>query len=171
MTPFELDKTLETMKICVDTREQKWSHIKAYFDKHGIEYIPKKLDEGDYQIEGQPKITVDRKQNLSELSRNLTNKADHSRFWKEVRRAREKGIKLYILCEHGGKIKSIQDVAQWHDKYSGVSGRHLMDEIYRTHIAYGVEFLFCDKRCTARRILEILTKEYLQDMEVICNGD
>jgi hypothetical protein len=75
------------------------------------------------------------------------------------------------LCEHGGKIKSIQDVAQWHDKYSGVSGRHLMDEIYRTHIAYGVEFLFCDKRCTARRILEILTKEYLQDMEVKANGD
>ena len=153
------------MKVIIDSREKKCDHIKSWFEKTGIEYEVKKLDVGDYMLTDNPKISVDKKQNLSELSRNLTNKADHSRFWKEVRRAREQGIKLYILCEHGGKIKSIQDVAQWHDKYSGVSGRHLMDEIYRTHIAYGVEFLFCDKRCTARRILEILTKEYLQDME------
>lgn len=153
------------MKIIIDTREKKCDHIKKWFDKHGIEYEIKKLDVGDYQIDGNTAISVDRKQNLAELSKNLMNKADHIRFWKEIRRAREQGIKLYILCEHGGKIKSIQDVAQWHDKYSSVSGRRLMDEIYRTHIAYGVEFLFCDKRCTARRIIEILTKEHLQDME------
>jgi ERCC4-type nuclease len=131
----------------------------VWFEKNGIEYTVQKLDVGDFMLPDNPKVSVDRKQNLSELSRNLTNKADHSRFWKEVRRAMEQGIKLYILCEHGGKIKSIQDVAQWHDKYSGVSGRHLMDEIYRTHIAYGVEFLFCDKRCTAQKIIQILTKE------------
>lgn len=145
------------MKVIIDSREKKCDHIKSWFDKNSVEYEIKKLDVGDFIIEGKPNISVDRKQNLSELSRNLTNKADHSRFWKEVRRSRERGIKLYILCEHGGKIKSIQDVAQWHDKYSGVDGRHLMDEIYRVHISYGVEFLFCDKRCTARKIIEILT--------------
>lgn len=146
------------MKILVDTREKKWEHIKNWFDKNNIQYEPKKLDEGDYQIKGKPNISVDRKQNLSELSRNLTNKSDHSRFWKEIRRAREKGVKLYILCEHGGKIKSIQDVALWNDKYSGVNGRHLMDVIYKLHIGWGVEILFCDKRCTARKIVEILTQ-------------
>ena len=146
------------MKIIIDSREKKCDHIKAWFERNGIEYEVKKLDVGDFMLPENPKISVDRKQNLSELSRNLTNKTDHSRFWKEVRRSKEQGIKLYILCEHGGKIKSIQDVAQWNDKYSGVSGRHLMDEIYRVHIAYGVEFLFCDKRCTARKIIEILTK-------------
>lgn len=144
------------MKVIIDSREKKWEHIKAWFDKNGVEYEVKKLDVGDFIISHNPTISVDRKQNLSELSRNLTNKADHSRFWKEVRRAKEQGIKLYILCEHGGKIKSIQDVALWSDKYSGVNGRDLMNEIYRVHIAYGVEFLFCDKRCTARRIVEIL---------------
>ena len=144
------------MKIIIDSREKKCDHIKEWFAKNGVRYEVKKLDVGDFMIEGNEKISVDRKQNLSELSKNLTNKADHSRFWKEVRRAREQGIKLYILCEHGGKIKSIQDVAQWHDKYSGVDGRNLMNEIYRVHIAYGVEFLFCDKRCTASRIIEIL---------------
>lgn len=144
------------MKVIIDSREKKCEHIKEWFDKNEIEYKVKKLDVGDFMIEGNEKISVDRKQNLSELSRNLTNKTDHSRFWKEVRRAREQGIKLYILCEHGGKIKTIKDVSLWNDKYSGVSGRNLMNEIYRVHISYGVQFLFCSKRSTARKIIEIL---------------
>ena len=147
------------MTVIIDSREKKCEHIKKWFDKNNIEYEIKKLDVGDFMLPDNPKISVDRKQNLSELSRNLTNKADHSRFWKEVRRAREQGVKLYILCEHGGKIKSIQDVALWNDKYSGVNGRSLMNEIYRVHIAYGVEFLFCDKRVTARKIIEILQSQ------------
>lgn len=143
-------------KFVFDTREKKNEHIKAYFDKYGIEYEIRKLDVGDYQIEGKPQISVDRKRSLGELSHNLMNPKDHSRFWKEVRRAREQKIKLFVLVEHGGQIKSIEDVAKWTDKYSGVSGRTLMNEIYRVHIAYGVEFLFCDKRNTARKIIEIL---------------
>ena len=146
------------MNVVVDSREKKWEHIAEYFEKQGIEYEVRKLDVGDYMIEGQSGITVDRKRNLAELSRNLMNPKDHSRFWKEIRRAREQGIKLYILCEHGGKIKSIKDVALWNDKYSGVTGRRLMDEIYRIHISYGVQVLFCSKRSTGRRIIEILTQ-------------
>lgn len=144
------------MKILIDSREKKCDHIKMWFDKQGIEYEVKKLDVGDYMLTDNDRISVDRKQNLGELSRNLMNAKDHSRFWKEVRRSREQGVKLFVLCEHGGKIKSIQDVSKWQDKYSGVSGRDLMNEIYRVHISYGVEFLFCDKRVTARRITEIL---------------
>lgn len=146
------------MKLIVDSREKKWEHIAEYFEKQGIEYEVLKLDVGDYMIEGQSGITVDRKRNLAELSRNLMNPKDHSRFWKEIRRAREQGIKLYILCEHGGKIKSIKDVALWNDKYSGVTGRRLLDEIYRVHISYQVEFIFTNKRSTGRRIIEILTQ-------------
>lgn len=142
-----------------DTREKRNEHIKAYFDKHGIEYEIRKLDVGDYQIDGKPKISVDRKRDLQELSKNLMNTKDHSRFWKEVRRAIEQKIKLFVLVEHGGQIKSIEDVAKWTDKYSGVSGRSLANEIYRVHIAYGVEFIFCDKRITARKIIEILEGE------------
>lgn len=147
------------MKLIVDSREKKWEHIAEYFDKQGIEYEVRKLDVGDYVLEGNDRISVDRKRNLTELSHNLMNPKDHSRFWREIRRARERGVKLYILCEHGGKIKSIKDVVQWNDKYSGVTGRRLMDEVYRVHISYGVEFLFCSKRSTGRRIIEILTQE------------
>lgn len=147
------------MKLIVDTREKRWEHIRAHLDKNGIEYTMKKLDVGDYQIEGKPNVVVDRKKNLSEISHNLLNPKDRSRFWKEIRRAREQGVKLFILCEHGGKIKSIKDVALWNDKCSGVSGRVLMNEIYRISISYGVEFVFCSKRQTARKIIEILGEQ------------
>lgn len=146
------------MKILIDSREKKCDHIKVWFDKNGIEYEVKCLSVGDYQLEGNHTVSVDRKQNLSELSHNLTNKADRSRFYKEVRRAKEQGVKLVILCEHSGRIKSVQDIAEWHDKYSGVSGRALIDQIYKVQVAYGVEFLFCDKRTTAKKIIEILTQ-------------
>lgn len=141
-----------------DTRQKKGRHdnIKKYCDKNNIDLVRVKLDVGDYMIDLNGKVSVDTKTNLAELSKNLMNAKDHSRFWKEVRRAREQKIKLFVLVEHGGQIKSIEDVAKWTDKYSGVSGRNLANEIYRVHIAYGVEFLFCDKRSTARRIIEIL---------------
>ena len=144
------------MKILVDSREKKWENVQKYFDKAGIEYEIKKLDVGDYQMEGHPELSIDRKQNLAEVSHNLMNKGDKSRFWREVRRARETNTKLIVLCEHGGKIHSIPDVAQWRDKYSGVSGRTLMDAIYRLVISYGVEVVFCDKRCTGKKIVELL---------------
>lgn len=142
--------------IIVDSREKKNSHILKYFISHDIEYVVQKMNVADYQIQGEDFLVIDRKQNLEELSRNLTNRSDHSRFWKEVRRAKQNNIKMIILCEHGGQIKDIKSVANWNSKYSPVSGRHLMEEIYRVHIAYGVDFLFCDKRSIGRKIVELL---------------
>ena len=138
-----------------DTREKKNQHIKDYFDRHGIPYEERKLNVGDYMVDGS-NISVDRKQNLDELSSNLLNRTDRSRFWREVRRAREDKTKLIVLCEHGGKIRSIEDVRKWRSEYSNVSGRRLAEEIYRVHISYGVEFLFCSKRSTAKKIIELL---------------
>lgn len=142
------------MIIC-DTREKTNQNVLAYFDKHSIEYKIEKLDTGDYMDSEKMNITIDRKRNLGELLTNLCSK-DDSRFWREVRRSKEQKIKMIVLCEHGGKIKSIRDVAFWKSKYSRVTGKQLMEEIYKVHIAYGVEFLFCDKRSTGKRILELL---------------
>lgn len=151
------------MLLLVDSREkwtQKESHshgsIGAWFLEHGIQYHVQKLDVGDYMLEG-GSVTIDTKQDLEELSRNLMNRADHARFMKEVRRAHDQGLKLIVLCRHSPKVRTIEDVAGWRSKYSPVTGRALMDEIYRIHISYGVEFLFCSKRTTARKIIEILT--------------
>lgn len=152
------------MIIC-DSREKKNQHVLRYFDVHNIPYRIQKLDVADYMLEGVDGFAIDRKQNLSELSTNLMNRKDHARFWKEVRRAKEAGMRMVVLCEHGGKIRSVQDVAGWQNPYSGVSGRALMNEIYRVHIAYGVEFLFCDKRSTGKRIVSLLRDALLEECE------
>lgn len=138
-----------------DSREKKNEHIKAYFDRHGLLYRVQKLDVGDYMVEG-GSVSVDRKRNLTELSSNLMNRQDRARFWKEIRRAADAGIKLIVLCEHGGKIKSISDVVGWRSEFTPVTGIDLAKAIYRCHVSYGVEFVFCDKRSTGRMIVELL---------------
>ena len=144
------------MLIIVDSREKKNAHILRYFDKHGIEYVIRKMDVADYQTEGRDNLVIDRKQNLDELATNLTNPKDKGRFWREVRRAHASDIKMIVLCEHGKGVKSIPDVVNWSSKYSPVTGRILQEKIYQCHISYGVEFLFCRKSETAAKIIELL---------------
>lgn len=146
--------------IYIDTREkpQAITRIIDHLDRNSIPYERRKLDVGDYALSDKPSVAVDRKQTLGELCSNLCS-PDKARFWREVRRARDTGVKLYILVEHGGKYRRIEDVRAWHSPYTHVSGRDLMEKIYQCHIAYGVEFLFCRKQDTGKRIMEILAKE------------
>ena len=143
------------MIIC-DTREKKNQHILEYFEQRRIPYTVRKLDTGDYMDTGNDRLTIDRKQNLDELCGNLFS-PDKSRFWREVRRAKENKIRMIVLIEEGGKIRCLKDVPNWMSKYKKVTGYKLYNEICRCHIAYGVEFWFCDKRATGKRIVEILT--------------
>ncbi len=154
------------MLIC-DSREH-WTHegsrdrhIKSYLERNKIEYRIEALDVGDYMLEG-GRISVDRKQNLDELAKNLTNKADHARFMREVRRAYAARITLIVLVEQRG-IKGTNDVLRWRSKHSTVTGVALVREMFRIRMAYGVKFLFCDKMSTGKTIMEILKGEYNED--------
>lgn len=149
--------------VLVDSRE-KWtqnhspSSIRAYFRRNSIDYVVQKLDCGDYMLQG-GNVTIDRKKNLDELAKNLLNPHDKARFFREVQRAKESGLRLIILCEHGNGIKKLTDILQWRSKYGRVTGKALANAIYRTQVAYGVTFLFCDKRSTPKVILSILGQE------------
>lgn len=149
------------MKILCDSREKKNAHILAYFDRNGIQYEIRKLDVGDYMVDGGT-VTVDTKRSIDELAANMLNREDKSRFMREVRRAKESGLHLVVLIE-SNKYHQIADLASWKSKYSGINGRSLMDAVYRVHISYGVDFLFAPKISTARRIVEILTQNTLQN--------
>ena len=142
--------------ITVDSRERRNEHILKYFDRRGIEYRIAKVNTGDYMDEACPYIRVERKKDLAELAHNLLS-PDRTRFYNEVRRARAEGIKLIILCEHGRGVTNIEDVKKWVPKFGKASGRSLADAIFRLEIAYGVPVLYCDKRSTGKRIVEILT--------------
>ena len=134
-----------------DTRNKvgKHNNIAAYCERHGIELRRECLDVGDYMFPG-GKVAVDTKMSLDELATNLLNKGDSSRFWREVRRAFAQGTKLIVLCECGGKYKTVNDLQTWRSKYSGVTGRRLINEMVRCEYAYNVTFRFCDRRSTAR---------------------
>ena len=145
------------MKILVDTREHP-SAIKKIlrtFERNGVAYEIKKLDVGDYCLDTDPSLVVDRKHNLQEVSQNLCS-PDKGRFFRELKRAKDNGIHIVFLVEHGPNIKSIEQIQNFHNKYSRVSGRDLMEAVYRCHIAWGVDFVFCDKRSTGKKILELL---------------
>ena len=144
--------------IYVDTREHEQERLRVMeqIHKRGRKTMLKKLDVGDYALHGNDKVAVDRKKNLDELAKNMCTK-DSGRFWREIRRAHERGIKLYILCEHGGKYHTLEDVQMYKSKYmKNLNGRDLADRMFRLHVAYGVEFVFCGKKDTGKTIIKLL---------------
>lgn len=148
--------------LLVDTRE-KWTqegskdrHLSGYFVRHRIPFRVQKLDVGDYMLEGGA-VSVDRKQDVNEICKNLTNPADKQRFFAEVRRARAQGIRLVVLIE-SNQFKTPADLRAWRSRYSKVPGTAIIKQMERLRLAYGVQFVFCPRVSAARRIMEILTE-------------
>lgn len=144
------------MIIYADTRQKDGKHTKKHeqIEKLGYTLEHKALSIGDYMLEGKDNISIDTKQNLDEIASNVFDES--GRFMREVRKAYQNKVKLIVLVEQGGKIKSIEDVPQWNSKHSKITGRGLSNRLFRIHVAYGTEFLFCDKRVTGKRIVELL---------------
>jgi hypothetical protein len=99
------------LTIQIDSREKARAITKIVeeFKKQGVSYYISKLWAGDYMSLDNPRLIIDRKQNLSEYCANTCQ--NHDRFRNELLRAQENGIKLIILIEHSNQIKSIDDVA------------------------------------------------------------
>ena len=151
------------LTVLMDTREKPKAvqTIMKQFEAAGVRVIRTKLWVADYQLFDNPHLVVDRKQNLSELCNNVVQ--DHKRFRDELIRAQEVGISLVVLVEHGGGIKSLDDVPNWVNprlKVSplAVSGERLYKILKAMEYTYKVRFEFCTKAQTGKRILQILTE-------------
>lgn len=160
------------MIIQIDSREKAKAIQKIIeeFDRQGIKHPVSKLMVGDYMNYDNPRVIVDRKQNLTEVCSNVCQ--DHDRFRRELVLAKENGIQLIILCEHGKDIKSLEDVIFWKnprsEKRKKIDGKWQTvhtnamkgDVLYKILTTleekYGVRFEFCDKDETGRKIVEIL---------------
>lgn len=164
------------MIIQIDSREKARAiqKIVAEFDKKEIKHPVSKLMVGDYMNYDNPRLIVDRKQNLTELCSNVCQ--DHDRFRRELMLAKENGIQLVILCEHGKDIECLEDVIFWENprrkKRKQINGRwqtietkattgETLYKILKTlQRKYGVVFEFCMKEETGNKIIEILGGEY-----------
>lgn len=164
------------MTIQCDTREHKkeWERIKSQFDSIGVDYFRSKLWVGDYMNIDNPRVVIDRKKDLLELCGNVTQQ--HKRFTDELLRAKEKNIKIIILCEHGEGIENLTDVYFWHnprlDLYEWViqnghpakipkypkatEGASLYRSLITMRDKYNIEFRFCEKSETGCVITQLL---------------
>ena len=160
------------MIIQIDSREKAKAIQKIIeeFDRQGIKHPVSKLMVGDYMNYDNPRVIVDRKQNLTEVCSNVCQ--DHDRFRRELLLAKENGIQLIILCEHGKDINSLEDVIFWKnprsEKRKKIDGKWQTvntnamkgDVLYKILTTleekYGVRFEFFDKEETGRKIVEIL---------------
>lgn len=156
-------------KVIIDTREKPHAieKIIKYFDANNIEYDRHKLDVGDYMIEGNPGIIVDRKQTIDELAKNCTDKKDRDRFKREMERSIRNGTTLIILVEQNRykslygsvTVRGVEDLVLWHGKYTTICGEQLYRILAGWCYKYKIRVEFCRPSETGRRIMEILTNE------------
>lgn len=149
------------MTIQIDSREKARAITKILteFDNQSIKHFISKLPVGDYMSFDNPRLIIDRKQNLQELCVNVCQQ--HKRFIAEIKRAGELGIRLIFLVEHSQNVKTLDDVQNWDNprlKVSplAVSGQRLYKILYSIEKNYNTQFLFCSKNQTGKRIIELL---------------
>lgn len=143
----EKEEILSSMKIIVDTREQKTEHITSYFDKANIDYIIKKLDYGDYSfyipaneslsiprdMYFDKEIIVERKASLEELSGNLV-ASDRARFEKELSLAPKNKVLLVENASYGDMLQG---------KYrTKLSNKAFWASLHKLWHEYNIPFIF-----------------------------
>lgn len=169
MDNFEIDKTMETLTIAVDTREQNTALSRLRCKSFGYPYTRQKLDFGDYSafvtvgneiISLANKVAIERKYDLSELAMCFC--GERKRFEAEFERAKASGARLYILCENGS----------WEKAYAGeyrslMTPKALVASMTAWLARYNCQILFCEASTSGKLIGEILKremKEYLKGL-------
>ena len=155
-----------------DSRQQEGKHknIHAYCKRNGIEIIRQKCDVGDYMLDPvNGKISVDTKESILELSRNIMS-SDHRRFRSECELAQKLGIQLVVLIEevpNFGRI-DLWEVPRWKsenrfhkygDPMTRVDPKALRRAMITMMQKYGVRFEFCTRRQSPARVIKILKGE------------
>lgn len=124
-------------------------------------------------------LSIDTKKDLQELYGNVC--AQHERFKRELLKPINNQSKLVILCEHGDDVKCLEDVYffyqpemerfRWvtrningrtirmRERYmqKEIKGISLFRSLCTIRDRYNVQFEFCDKKDTGKRIMEILS--------------
>ena len=162
MHPVDIERSLETMTICVDTREQPTQRAETRYKQFGVPYIRKKLDVGDYsaifdlpdgsQLSLADKAVVERKQNLTEVC--MCYCRERSRFTREFERAKKANIRVYLLVED----------ARWDKVYSGkyrsqMSPKSLVASLLAWMARYDCKLIMCDETISGKLIHDILYYE------------
>lgn len=153
------------MIILQDTREKKdkKNHILNYFYLKNIIVEKIKLNVGDYCIKHNEKIVIDLKQNIYELASDFFSLKEKARFQRECKRAKQLGIKLYILTEQN---MTKQRLLKWKSKrkkdgtlITKATGKQIYERMQIYSLMFGVKWRFCSSKNTGKTILKLLGVE------------
>ena len=144
------------MIIQIDTREKSRAikGIVAEFERQKIEHVSSKMFVGDYCLLEKPLLIIDRKQNLSELAQNAT--VGHERFKKELQRLDKINGKMYILVQQ--PFQRLEDIIMQELPYSKYPCDCLYKVLHSWRAKHNIEYVFCDKRNTGKKIIELLKR-------------
>lgn len=159
------------MIIQCDSREQQNKEVIDYFERINQKYVISKLYAGDYCNLNKPTILIDLKKDIEELIGNLTK--EHERFRNEIKRANEEmGCKLIVLIRQ--QFNSLEDIKSYqvrkYSKYNknvDLRGKPMsnmnMETLYKImntmQNKYNLEWQFCSREESGKKIIEILEKE------------
>ena len=161
----EIDILLKNIVILVDTREKKNKHITDVWEKQGIRYKHKKLDQGDYSglIECNEEtqklgltrdlyfddvILIETKRNLDEIAGNLidrTESKNRERLEREFLRVNKAGAVLYLLIENETGFTDLVN-SNYRSKYNS---KAFMRSLLQFQARYGFHLEFINPDLTA----------------------
>ena len=150
------------MVIVEDSRNQigKHKNINAYLKSVGLRVIRSKLIVGDYVIANRQDTSIDTKKDMVEVSQDIFQ--DHKRFRAECELAKDCEIRLVVLIEDNS-VSNYEELLKWVNPQPNRSaltpnGERCYKVMKAMEYSYGVEFQFCKKKDTGKRILQILTE-------------
>lgn len=153
LDPIEAEECLNQIVYCIDNREQPTERLSKR-----MEYLQpnvrETLNAGDYTAKtllpsGEwfyVPVAIERKMSLTEIAGNFTR--ERERFRAEFNRAREHGIRLYILIEN----------ASWEAAYAGayrsqMKPQSLIASLLTWSARYGCAVLMCERSDTGGKLI------------------
>jgi len=162
MHPIEIENTLKTMCIIVDSREQSTKRSERRYADFGVPWKRDKLDFGDYSAtftmpdgsvyELRNSVVIERKMSLDELCGCYTH--DRPRFEREFERAKGSAARTYLLVEG----------ASWEMAYNGkyrskMKPQALVASMMAWMARYDCQILMCKAETSGKLIRDILYRE------------
>ena len=173
MDHWEIEETLKTFRVIVDSREQMTPRAKERFKALGVPWERATLSYGDYAANvtlpgGQnlsditdtltPACVIERKMSLDEVASCFTRSRD--RFRKEFERAAAAGARVFLLIEDG----SIEGITN-HRYKSRFNSTAFLASLFAWTIRYNLTPVMCRQGSSGRVIREILYRDIKERLE------
>ena len=143
------------MNIIIDTREKKPWHFK----QDDVEVTYRKLDTGDYCIDGfEDKLCLERKRSVAELANNITD----ARFKRELVRMADFKYKILMLefdYRHIDAFPEGSNIPKRLKSKVRVKGPYIIKCLSRIMTKYNIQVLLCSNAVYAEHVAYSLMKE------------